>query len=108
MLINSFMKFDFIQSRKQKGIQENMKIKLFNDNVQRYRLQDQSVYRVICAKAIEIASFTFPASCRYYPSCTKYARGVLNKHGGYISLLLILRRVIRCNHISGAGFDPIP
>jgi len=48
-----------------------------------------------------------PASCRFEPTCSEYAREALRKHGLWKGLLLSLWRVLRCHPYSRGGYDPV-
>ena len=48
----------------------------------------------------------FPASCRYYPTCSEYALLCLNKYTFTKALYLITKRILRCNPFSKGGYDP--
>ncbi|MBA2686781.1 MAG: membrane protein insertion efficiency factor YidD [Gemmatimonadaceae bacterium] len=50
----------------------------------------------------------FPASCRYYPTCSQYAIDAIEKHGAVRGLMLAAKRISRCHPFSAGGFDPIP
>ena len=50
----------------------------------------------------------FPASCRYTPTCSRYAIEALRLHGPFRGLLLALRRIGRCHPWGGSGYDPVP
>ncbi|HHY76670.1 MAG TPA: membrane protein insertion efficiency factor YidD [Firmicutes bacterium] len=47
-------------------------------------------------------------SCRYYPTCSEYARQAVLVHGPVRGLLLAFRRILRCNPFSAGGYDPVP
>jgi len=49
-----------------------------------------------------------PPSCRYYPSCSRYAAEAVERHGPVQGSLLALRRILRCNPWGGSGYDPVP
>lgn len=49
-----------------------------------------------------------PASCRYHPTCSHYARRAIEAHGPGRGLALALRRVLRCHPWGGMGYDPVP
>ncbi|MDR2488786.1 MAG: membrane protein insertion efficiency factor YidD [Desulfovibrio sp.] len=50
-----------------------------------------------------------PACCRYYPSCSAYAREAVLRHGVRKGGLLALLRLMRCHPWGGAGgYDPVP
>ena len=50
----------------------------------------------------------FGANCRFYPSCSDYAREALERHGALKGSWLALRRVARCQPYHPGGFDPVP
>ena len=49
-----------------------------------------------------------PQSCRYYPSCSRYAAEAVERHGPWGGSLLAARRLLRCHPWGGGGYDPVP
>jgi putative membrane protein insertion efficiency factor len=49
-----------------------------------------------------------PHTCRYAPTCSRYALEVLRGHPPAAALKLIFRRVISCHPWGGYGYDPPP
>ena len=49
-----------------------------------------------------------PPSCRFYPSCSRYALEALQSWGAVRGGWLGLRRVARCHPWGGWGVDPVP
>lgn len=49
-----------------------------------------------------------PASCKYHPSCSAYAREAIWVHGPFKGLGLGSWRLLRCNPWSKGGVDPVP
>lgn len=47
-------------------------------------------------------------NCRYYPSCSEYAKEVIRSYGVFRGSLLAIKRIIRCNPFSPGGYDPPP
>jgi len=43
--------------------------------------------------------------CKFYPTCSEYAQGALNKHGLIKGSVLTLNRIVRCNPWSQGGVD---
>lgn len=46
-------------------------------------------------------------NCRYYPSCSVYAKEAVVKKGVILGLLMAVYRILRCNPFSKGGFDPV-
>lgn len=46
--------------------------------------------------------------CKYYPTCSNYAKEALNKYGFIKGLWLAIKRIIRCNPFSKGGVDLVP
>ncbi len=59
------------------------------------------VYRKIVSPAL-------PPACRFYPSCSEYAREAVEKHGAAKGLLLAAKRVLKCHPYHPGGYDPVP
>jgi putative membrane protein insertion efficiency factor len=47
-------------------------------------------------------------SCRYSPSCSKYAIEAIEEWGVIRGLWMGLRRISRCHPWGGHGYDPVP
>ena len=46
--------------------------------------------------------------CKFRPTCSEYAIGVLKEFGFFKGIYLSIKRIIRCNPRSSGGYDPIP
>jgi len=49
-----------------------------------------------------------PPSCRFYPSCSEYARQALAKYGALKGIWLATKRLARCHPCHAGGLDPVP
>ena len=47
-------------------------------------------------------------SCRFFPSCSDYARQALEMNGPLRGSLLALGRLLRCHPFHPGGNDPVP
>ena len=54
-----------------------------------------------------ISPFT-PNTCKYIPTCSRYAIEAIEKHGALKGGMLAVWRIIRCNPFSKGGYDPVP
>jgi hypothetical protein len=54
-----------------------------------------------------ISPFLGP-TCRFYPSCSQYAKEAVLKHGLLRGVNLAVRRIVRCNPWNPGGVDTVP
>ena len=47
-------------------------------------------------------------SCRYLPTCSEYAIEAVQTRGVVVGVGLAVGRVLRCNPLFHAGYDPVP
>lgn len=47
-------------------------------------------------------------TCRYLPTCSEYAVEAVQKRGAIVGTGLAVWRVLRCNPLFHAGYDPVP
>jgi putative membrane protein insertion efficiency factor len=48
------------------------------------------------------------SSCRFEPTCSRYALSALEQHGAMAGTYLTLRRIGRCHPWCEGGCDPVP
>lgn len=46
--------------------------------------------------------------CRFFPTCSNYAKESFMNHAIYRAFLLTFLRIIRCNPFCSYGYDPVP
>ena len=49
----------------------------------------------------------FPSTCRFNPSCSKYAIDAIKLKGPFIGFWLALKRISKCHPWGGTGYDPL-
>jgi putative membrane protein insertion efficiency factor len=47
-------------------------------------------------------------NCRFYPSCSQYAKEAVLKHGSVRGVSLAARRIARCHPWNPGGVDLVP
>jgi putative membrane protein insertion efficiency factor len=47
-------------------------------------------------------------ACKFYPSCSNYAREAIERHGARRGAVLALRRLLRCHPFTRGGIDFVP
>ena len=55
-----------------------------------------------------IFSPIFTPTCRFYPTCSQYAREAITRHGALKGTYMAARRLLRCHPFCPGGFDPVP
>jgi uncharacterized protein len=45
--------------------------------------------------------------CRFYPTCSQYAKEAIEKKGFFKGTYMALRRILKCHPFSPGGYDPI-
>ncbi|MCL1848296.1 MAG: membrane protein insertion efficiency factor YidD [Clostridiales bacterium] len=50
----------------------------------------------------------FKSSCRFTPSCSRYAYEAIERYGAARGSLLAMKRVLRCHPFHSGGYDPVP
>ena len=46
--------------------------------------------------------------CRFWPSCSLYARDAIRAYGAWRGVALAARRLLRCHPFHRGGYDPVP
>lgn len=52
--------------------------------------------------------FGVEASCRFYPTCSHYAKECFLAHGFIKGLYLTTLRLLKCHPLHNGGHDPVP
>lgn len=60
------------------------------------------VYRVV------LSPMKRAPSCRFLPTCSEYAITAVKQRGIVVGTALAMWRVLRCNPLCRAGYDPVP
>ncbi len=62
----------------------------------------------VVIRGYQFISRMTPPQCRFYPTCSQYTRGALERHGLLSGLWLGIRRILRCHPWNPGGHDPVP
>ncbi len=46
-------------------------------------------------------------NCKYYPTCSEYAKQAIKKYGCILGIVKGIWRILRCNPFSKGGYDPL-
>ena len=46
--------------------------------------------------------------CKYYPTCSEYAKEAITKYGAFKGTFLSIKRILKCNPFSKGGIDLVP
>lgn len=55
-----------------------------------------------------LVSPLFQGTCRFEPSCSRYAEEAVRVHGPARGTVLAARRLLRCHPFGGSGYDAVP
>lgn len=55
-----------------------------------------------------VISPLLPRRCRFYPSCSVYAKEAILRYGPVKGGWLALKRLLRCGPWHPGGYDPVP
>ena len=58
-------------------------------------------------KHISLWLTTKNINCKFYPTCSEYAKQAIEKYGAGKGILLGIWRILRCNPFSKGGYDPV-
>ncbi|MEW5994593.1 MAG: membrane protein insertion efficiency factor YidD [Candidatus Zixiibacteriota bacterium] len=47
-------------------------------------------------------------SCRFWPTCSRYAEDALRRHGVLKGCIMAVKRLLRCHPWHQGGYDPVP
>ncbi len=56
----------------------------------------------------KLISPLLPRTCRFYPSCSEYAKQAIQKYGLMRGGWLAVKRIGRCHPGTPGGLDPVP
>lgn len=46
--------------------------------------------------------------CRFFPSCSRYAHQALLRFDFFFAMVLIIKRLVKCQPFHEGGLDPVP
>jgi len=49
----------------------------------------------------------FPASCRFYPTCSQYFIEAVEKYGALKGSYIGIKRILKCHPFHPGGYDPL-
>lgn len=67
----------------------------------------QLILKIIWLYQTLISPLT-PPSCRFYPSCSCYAKEAIERYGCLKGGWMASKRLARCNPFTLGGYDPVP
>lgn len=47
-------------------------------------------------------------NCRFYPTCSTYAKEAIENYGIIKGSMLSIKRISKCHPFNSGGYDPIP
>ncbi|MBD3246122.1 MAG: membrane protein insertion efficiency factor YidD [Candidatus Omnitrophica bacterium] len=62
---------------------------------------------LLCISVYQQVSRVFPPRCRYYPTCSEYAKQAFRRYSFWPAFGVSARRVLRCHPFARGGYDPL-
>ena len=56
----------------------------------------------------QMIPFSSHSKCKYFPTCSNYAKEAITKYGAFKGTLLSIKRICKCNPFSKGGIDFVP
>ena len=56
----------------------------------------------------QIMPLSSHSKCKFYPTCSNYAKEAINIHGAFKGSLLSIKRILKCNPFIKGGIDLVP
>ena len=56
----------------------------------------------------QITPLSSHSKCKFYPTCSNYAKEAIEVHGSFKGIFLIIKRILKCNPFSKGGIDLVP
>lgn len=75
--------------------------KIFNQGIRIY----QKIFFSFIAPLLKLL---FPVECRFYPTCSDYAREAIQEYGIFKGTGMSIKRIGRCHPFHGSGIDLVP
>ena len=63
--------------------------------------------QINCKKYFSTIFLNLGIHCKYYPTCSEYAKQAIIKYGVLKGIFLGGKRILRCNPFSKGGYDPL-
>ena len=54
-----------------------------------------------------LISPVLPSACKFYPTCSEYAKQAIAKYGAARGAWLAAKRLVRCRPFAHGGYDPV-
>ncbi len=48
-----------------------------------------------------------PSACKFYPTCSEYAKQAIARYGAARGTWMAARRLVRCRPFAAGGYDPV-
>lgn len=69
-------------------------------------LKQSFIFIINCYKFL--ISPLLPKSCRFFPSCSDYAKLAIKDYGVILGTYLMIKRLLKCHPFNDGGYDPVP
>ena len=56
----------------------------------------------------QITPFSSHSKCKFYPTCSNYAKEAIETYGSIKGIYLAIKRILKCNPFNKGGIDLVP
>ena len=62
---------------------------------------------ILMIRAYRVLFAWLPSSCRFEPSCSRYAEQAIERYGLFRGTWMGMKRIARCHPWNAGGYDPV-
>lgn len=81
---------------------------MFKKILNKINLAIKQIAIILLSLYRNLISPIFGPTCRFYPSCSEYAKDAIERYGTWVGGWLAVKRLLKCHPWHCGGYDPVP